>query len=77
MGRVTWPGIRDAVVLLAGLGLLGHETIVAAEPRTLLVTVAAAAIGLPATLIADRRFVRSGPTSSSPTPIQRDEAGTG
>ncbi len=64
---VTFARARDIVLLLAGLALLGHETLLVAEPRYLLIAIAAAMIGLPATFLADRRF-----TSSPPTPTPAD-----
>ena len=59
--------IRDVVLLIAGLALLAHETIVAPEPRIALLTLAAAMLGLPATLRLDRaRSSSTTPPSTSP-----------
>lgn len=68
---MTWKfgPVRDIVLLISGLALLGHETLLVPEPRGLLITVAAAMIGLPATFFADRKFVGSSP--SSPTPPEQ------
>lgn len=57
--------VRDVVLLIAGLLLLAHETIVAPEPRLALLTLAAAMLGLPATLRLDR--ARSGSSSTAPS----------
>lgn len=65
MPRLKFAQIRDVVLLIGGLLLLCHETLVVAEPRYLLIGIAAAMIGLPATFLADRRFVG---TSGSSTP---------
>jgi hypothetical protein len=65
MRKLKFASVRDIVLLILGLALLGHETVIASEPRVALLTIAAAMIGLPATLLADRRF-----TSSSPAPIE-------
>ncbi len=64
----TFAQVRDVLLLLAGLALLGHETLVAAEPRWALIGIAAGMIGLPATFLADRRFVSSTPTEPLPEP---------
>lgn len=67
MPRPKFPAVRDVTLLVSGLALLGHETLVVAEPRYLLIGLAAGMIGLPATLTADRRFVTSG---SSTLPVE-------
>lgn len=75
--RLKFAGVRDVILLIGGLALLGHETLVVAEPRYLLIGVAAAMIGLPATFLADRRFVTSAPsdpTSPAPTPLPPGDA---
>jgi hypothetical protein len=71
MPRLKFQAVRDVVLLLAGLALLGHETLVVAEPRYLLIGIAAAMIGLPATFLADRRFVTSTPSQppAEPPPL--------
>lgn len=69
--RPKFPAIRDVILLIAGLALLGHETLVVTEPRYLLIGIAAAMIGLPATLLADRQFVTSGSsTPADPPPAE-------
>lgn len=70
MRGLKFGPIRDAVLFVSGLTLLGYETLGVAEPRIVLITIAAAMIGLPATFLADRRFVGSPPeppTSASST----------
>lgn len=64
----TFPAARDMVLLVLGLVLLGHETLAVPEPRVVLITVAVGMIGLPATLLADRRFVSSSPSPSESSP---------
>jgi hypothetical protein len=59
---------RDVVLLVCGLSLLGYETLGVAEPRIVLITIAAAMIGLPATFLADRRFTGEPPTSTPSLP---------
>jgi hypothetical protein len=72
--RRRWPtlfsAIRDAVLLLDGLALLVHETVLVPEPRLPLLAIAAASIGLPPSLLADR-LLRTG--GSSPAPPADDE----
>ncbi len=58
--------VRDVVLLISGLTMLGYETLAPTEPRIVLITVAAAMIGLPATFLADRRFVGSPPPDPPP-----------
>lgn len=69
MPRLKFQPVRDVVLLIAGLLLLGHETLVVAEPRYLLIGIAAAMIGLPATFLADRRFVGSTQSPPAPPPL--------
>lgn len=64
--RLKFGPLRDAILLIAGLALLTYETLGQAEPRVVLITIAAAMIGLPATFFADRKFVTT--TSPDPTP---------
>lgn len=59
MRMPTGAAIRDAILLVAGLALLGHETLVAVEPRIVLVTIAAAMLGLPIPLRIDGQRARS------------------
>lgn len=69
--RLKWPRfhqVRDAALLVGGLALLAHETVLAPEPRIALITIAAGMIGLPATFLADRRF-----GGSTPSPPGRPE----
>jgi hypothetical protein len=69
--KLTFAQVRDVLLLLCGLALLGHETLVAAEPRWILIGIAGGMIGLPATFLADRRFVSSTPAGQpapEPTP---------
>lgn len=68
--RLKFPAVRDVVLLITGLLLLGHETLVVAEPRYLLIGIAAAMIGLPATFLADRRFVTSAPSTPDPPAVE-------
>lgn len=66
--RLKFGPIRDVILLITGLGILGHETLAVAEPRYLLIMVAGAMIGLPATFFADRKFVGSNSSDSKPPP---------
>jgi hypothetical protein len=68
MKHPTWAAFRDTVLLVGGLALLTHESLIVPEPRIVLITIASAMIGLPATLRLDQ-VVRtlSGP-SDKPTP---------
>ncbi|GEL20852.1 hypothetical protein [Pseudonocardia asaccharolytica] len=68
--RVKPGAIRDAVLLIGGLALLGYETVIAAEPRIAILTIAAAMIGLPATVLADRKLIsrNTTPSESDPSP---------
>ncbi len=54
----TWSVIQGAIMFFGGLSLLFYETVVSAEPRLIIITVAGGMIGLPATIIADRTLVR-------------------
>lgn len=55
--KLKFSQIRDGLLLAGGLLLLGHETLVASEPRLILITISAGMIGLPATMVADRKLV--------------------
>jgi hypothetical protein len=55
--RLKFGPTRDAVLLISGLLLLAHETLLVDEPRAILIGIAAAMIGLPATFFADRKFL--------------------
>lgn len=60
---------RDLALVLGGLLLLAYETVVVESPRVLLVTVAVAMLGLPATLLVDRSFpTRKPPADKEPKP---------
>lgn len=63
--RLRFGPTRDAILFVSGLALLGYETLGSPEPRALLIAIAAAMIGLPATLFTDRRFI--GPPPEPPT----------
>lgn len=56
MPKLTFPTVRDVVLLLGGLAILAHEVFAAGGPRTELLTIAAGMIGLPATFLADRKL---------------------
>lgn len=58
--------VRDVILFLSGLALLGWETFGTPEPRLAIIGVAAAMLGLPGTLITDRLF--SGRTEESIEP---------
>ncbi len=75
MGKLKFSTVRDIVLLILGLALLGHETVIATEPRTALIAIAAAMIGLPATLLADRRFTGSSPPPPEPGATAKDTGG--
>lgn len=76
MGRVTWRGLRDAGIFALGSWALIHEIVAVPEPRWQIILVATAALGIPATLTADRRFVQSDPTSTPPPPAA-EQSGPG
>ncbi len=56
MVRLDFKTVRDGVLLVAGLGVLLHEMALVGEPRTALLWLAGAMIGLPASLITERTF---------------------
>lgn len=58
--------LRDGALLLCGLLLLAHETVIVSEPREALLLVATAMLGLPASLLADRKFVRRSEDAKPP-----------
>jgi hypothetical protein len=72
--KIKFGPIRDVVLLIGGLGLLANEALIVTEPRALIITVAVAMIGLPATLLADRKFVGSSPSAEPTTGPAADEA---
>lgn len=75
MPRLKFGPTRDAVLLVTGLLLLGHETLFVGEPRAILIGIAAAMIGLPATFFADRRFLSS-PKPDTEAPSATEEKGS-
>ena len=58
--------VREAILFAAGLLLAGYETVAVPEPRVLILGMAAAMLGLPATLALDRSFRRSEKTEEGP-----------
>lgn len=69
MGRlvaVNFALIRDSGTFLGGLVLLGYEVIGVPEPRAIIIGVAVAMLGLPASLFADRTLTRNGKPKDSP-----------
>lgn len=62
--------MRDSLLLLGGIAIAAHETLVAVEPRISLLAMACGMMGLPAALLADRRLVQQPPSppSDSATP---------
>ena len=77
MARLKFAQIRDVLLLAGGLSLLGYETLGAAEPRWILVTIAAAMMGLPGALVADRLLVdRSPQQQPGPDPAPPESAPT-
>jgi hypothetical protein len=67
--------IRDVALLLVGLAILIHETVIAAEPREVLLLVVAAMLGIPATLRTDRLFQKGTPATDE-TPSESSETPT-
>lgn len=61
-----FPALRDLALLLGGLALLWHETVVATDPRLPLLAVAIGMLGLPASLLVDRKLGRSASSPSAP-----------
>lgn len=75
MQRLKFGPLRDVVLLLGGLAILGHEMVIVVEPRIALLTLAAGMIGLPATFFADRKFQLPGiPPAEPPSPSTSDES---
>jgi hypothetical protein len=74
--RLKFGPVRDVVLLLCGLGILGHEMVVVAEPRIALLTLAAGMIGLPATFLADRKFTLPGGTPPPTDPAAAPPSST-
>lgn len=71
--RVTPAGVRDAAITTVALGVIVHQTAVAAEPSAILIAGALALLGVPSALFADRRWKTppapppaGGPDSSTP-----------
>jgi hypothetical protein len=50
---------------LVGAGIVVHEVVVVPEPRLLVLTIAAALLGLPGTWTTDRALARRKPSPSS------------
>jgi hypothetical protein len=63
-----FPALRDLALLLGGLALLWHETAVVLEPRLPLLAVAIGMLGLPASLLVDRKLGRSASSPSALAP---------
>lgn len=51
--------VRDSALLVAGIAITVHETLLAVEPRWALLAVACGMMGLPAALVADRRLLQT------------------
>ncbi|MEV1295765.1 hypothetical protein [Pseudonocardia sp. NPDC049635] len=66
MVRLDFKTVRDGVLLVAGLGVLLHEMALVGEPRTALLWLAGAMIGLPASLITERTWPFLGTRPPSP-----------
>jgi hypothetical protein len=65
--RARWQLARDSLLLLAGIAIAAHETLIALEPRVSLLALACGMVGLPAALLADRRLVQAAPPPSPPS----------
>jgi hypothetical protein len=65
--KARWQLGRDSLLLLAGIAIAAHETMIAAEPRVALLALACGMMGLPAALLADRRLVHPAP-AAPPSP---------
>lgn len=76
MKKLRFGAVRDVALFVGGLCLLAYETLGVPEPRAVLIAVAAGMIGLPATLLADRRFVSTPPEPSPPGPLDTGHAET-
>jgi hypothetical protein len=63
MGQLSNVGrtLRDALFTLAGIALVGHEAVIAAEPRLDILAIAAALLGLPGYLFTERLFNKTPP----------------
>jgi hypothetical protein len=61
LAKARWQLVRDSLLLLAGIAIAAHETLIAVEPRVTLLTLACGMMGLPAALLADRRLVQAVP----------------
>jgi len=68
MRRLKAAGVRDFTLFVSGLTLIGYETLAPPEPRWLLITIAAAMMGLPATFVADRWLVDRTPPPQPEAP---------
>lgn len=66
--KAHWHLARDSLLLLAGIAIAGHETLIAAEPRVSLLALAGGMMGLPAALFADRRLVQTTQPQQQPSP---------
>ncbi|MDL5159393.1 hypothetical protein [Actinomycetospora termitidis] len=65
---------RDVAMLLGGLGLSFYETVISPEPREVILALAALMLGLPASLISDRAFVKlTGKLGPQEPPPEDDE----
>lgn len=66
--KARWQLARDSLLLLAGIAIAAHETLIAAEPRVTLLALACGMMGLPAALLADRRLVQQTGPPLPPSP---------
>lgn len=64
--RLRFGPTRDALLLLGGFLLLGHETLIVPEPRWTLLLIATGMLGIPASLGADSLFVKQAEKPPSP-----------
>lgn len=67
MSTPRWTAVRDAALWIAGMALLGHETLMVLAPRWELLLVATAMLGLPGTLRGDAALAKPlAPAESAP-----------
>jgi len=65
---ISGMAVREWVLFLVGIGIIGFEVLIQTEPRFIVLALAGGMIGLPGFLYTDRKLSGSGANTAGPTP---------